>query len=120
MPIESKVPAILLNEQSVFQWAIPDDWQYYQRPTLFRREGCRYFPVSILGKQTPPNVLPVLKAELAALAISYGGVCQPIAEQTILVFPDRGRALRCQQLLAKRGVTSVRCDACLVLPVVSP
>ncbi len=120
MSIESRVLAVLFNEQQALQWPIPGDWQLYHRPTVLRREGYRYFPVPTSIKQIPPMLLPVLKAELAALAISYGGVCQPIAEQTILVFPDRGRALRCQQLLAKRGVTSVRCDACLVLPVVSP
>jgi hypothetical protein len=120
MPIESSVPVALLNESQVIQWPIPCDWQLYQRPTLFRREGCRYFPVSTSSNQTPPDVLPVLKAELVVLATSYGGNCLPIAEQTLLIFPDSDRALRCQQLLEKRGVSSLRCEACLVLPVLSP
>jgi hypothetical protein len=120
MPIESSVPVALLNESQVIQWPIPCDWQLYQRPTLFRREGCRYFPVFTSSNQAPPAVLPVLKIDLVALVTSYGGVCQSIAEQTLLVFPDSHRALRCQQLLEKRGVSSLRCEACLVLPVLSP
>jgi hypothetical protein len=120
MPIESSMPAALLNESQVIQWPISCDWQLYQRPTLFRREGCRYFPVSTTNNQTLPTVLPVLKMELVALVTSYGGHCQPIAEQTLLVFPDSRRALKCQALLAKRGVTSLLCEACLVLPVLSP
>ena len=71
MSIESRVLAELFNEQQALQWPIPGDWPLYQRPTLFRREGCRYFPVSIPGKQTPPDVLPILKTDLAALVSSY-------------------------------------------------
>ena len=114
---ESSAPS---SESETSQWPIPCDWQLYQRPTLFRREGCRYFPVSTTSNQTLPTLLPVLKMDLVALVTSYGGVCQPIAEQTLLVFPDSRRALKCQALLAKRGVTSLLCEACLVLPVLSP
>ena len=120
MPIESSVPAVLLSEPQIIQWPIPCDWQLYQRPTLFRREGHRYFPETTVSNQTQLAVLPLVKTDLAVLAISYGGLCQPIAEQTLLVFPDSHRALRCQQLLKKRGVSSLRCEACLVLPVLGP
>jgi hypothetical protein len=90
---ESSAPS---SESEKSQWPIPCDWQLYQRPTLFRREGCRYFPVSTTSNQTLPTVLPVLKMDLVVLVTSYGGVCQPIAEQTLLVFPDSRRALKCQ------------------------
>ena len=139
MPKHAKRRVALNEESPAIQWPIPNDWQPYQRPTLFRRAGCGFNPLSPLHRAamtnptnlthmthmtlthtiTLPKVLPVVTSELDALVIRYGGVCQPIAKQTLLVFPDDDRALRCQRLLAKRGVTSLRCDACLVLPVLS-
>ena len=139
MPKHAKRRVALNEEPPAMQWPIPDDWQPYQRPTLFRRAGCGFNPLSPLHRAamtnptnlthmthmtlthtiTLPKVLPVVTSELDALVIRYGGVCQPIAKQTLLVFPDSNRAMRCQRLLAKRGVTSLRCDACLVLPVLS-
>ena len=134
MPKHAKRRVALNEEPPAMQWPIPDDWQPYQRPTLFRRAGCGFNPLSPLHRAamtnptnlthttqtiTLPKVLPVVTSELDTLVIRYGGVCQPIAKQTLLVFPDSNRAMRCQRLLAKRGVTSLRCDACLVLPVLS-
>ena len=139
MPKHAKRRVALNEEPPAIQWPIPDDWQPYQRPTLFRRAGCGFNPLSPLHRAamtnptnlthmtlthttqtiTLPKILPVVTSELDALVIRYGGVCQPIAKQTLLVFPDDDRALRCQRLLAKRGVTSLRCDTCLVLPVLS-
>lgn len=135
MPKNTQRRVALNEQQPAMQWSIPEDWQPYQRPTLFRRAGCGFNPLSPLHKATIinptnlthtthtitlPKLLPVVTSELETLVTSYGGLCQPIAAQTLLVFPDDDRAIRCQQLLAKRGVTSLRCDACLVLPVLSP
>jgi hypothetical protein len=84
------------------------DWRRYDTPTVLRRHGRGF--LERVWKPDQPNQEPyaLSRLELETLAASYGGSCLPSADQTVLVFTDYHWAKRCQHLLDKRGVASLR------------
>jgi len=93
------------------------DWRRYDIPTVLRRHGRgfleRYWKPDPLSQEQ----YALSKPELETLVESYGGVCLPSADQTVLLFADYHWARRCQQLLSKRGVSATRFGCYLQLQV---
>ena len=84
------------------------DWRHYDSPTVLRRQGRGFLERSWKPDQCSQEQHALSKPELETLAASYGGVCQPSADQILLLFADYHWARRCQHLLGKRGVPATR------------
>ena len=84
------------------------DWWRYDTPTVLRRHGRGFLERSWKPDPLSLEQHALSKLELGTLVASYGGVCLPSADQTVLVLADYLWARRCQNLLSKRGVSSLR------------
>jgi len=84
------------------------DWRRYDSPTVLRRQGRGFLERTWKPDPLNQEQYALSKPELETLVESYGGHCLPSADQTVLLFADYHWARRCQQLLSKRGVQSLR------------
>ena len=90
------------------------NWQLYDSPTLFRRQGRGFMERFWISDQLNPlNPLiqeqyTLSKLELETLVTSYGGVCRHLSEQMLLIFDDTHRARRCEAQLIKLGLSTQR------------
>jgi hypothetical protein len=97
-----------INDQAFNRSPCHTDWRRYDPPTVLRRHGRGF-----LERFWEPDPLnqehyALSRPELETLVESYGGLCLPSSDQTMLVFADYHWARRCQHLLGKRGVSSHR------------
>jgi hypothetical protein len=84
------------------------DWRRYDTPTILRRQGRGFLERTWKSDPLSQEHYALSKPELETLAASYGGNYLPSADQTVLIFADYHWARRCQNLLGKRGVPSLR------------
>ena len=96
------------------------NWQLYDSPTVFRRQGSGL--LERFWKPDQPNPLnqeqyTLSKPELETLVTSYGGVCRHLPDQMLLIFDDFYRARRCEAQLIKLGLSTQRWGCHIQLPV---
>ena len=91
------------------------DWRRYDSPTVLRRQGRGFLERTWKPDQFSQEQHALSKPELETLVESYGGLCLPSADQTVLLFADYHWAKRCQHLLSQRGVSTLRCGCHLQL-----
>jgi len=82
-------------------------WRRYDTPTVLRRQGRGFLERSWKPDPLSQEQYALSKPELETLVESYGGDCLPSADQTVLLLADYNWARRCQNLLSKRGVSSL-------------
>ena len=95
------------------------NWQLYDSPTLFRRQGRGFLERTWKSDQL--NLLdqkqyPLSKSELETLVASYGGICRHLPDLMVLIFDDTHRARRCEAQLIKLGLSTQRWGCHIQLP----
>ena len=95
------------------------NWQLYDSPTVLRRQGRGFLERFWKPDQLNPlnqEQYPLSKQELETLVTSYGGVCQHLPDQMLLIFDDTHRARRCEAQLIKLGQSIQRWGCHIQLP----